>query len=68
MSPTAGSREFVMDRIKALKAKLAAREGKAEFAKNCEALRAEIARLEGSGPLAEFLKENAPEAGEGGQE
>jgi hypothetical protein len=34
------------ERIQALKRKLAAREGKKEFAKNCEDLRAEIARLE----------------------
>lgn len=35
-------------RLEALRAKLAAREGKAEYAKNCEAIRAEIARLENS--------------------
>lgn len=35
-----------MARIDALKRKLAARQGKAEFRDNCNALRAEIARLE----------------------
>lgn len=33
-------------RIEALKRKLAARQGKAEFKQNCEELKAEIARLE----------------------
>ncbi len=37
-------------RIEQLKAKLAAREGQAGYKKNCEALRLEIARLEGSEP------------------
>lgn len=49
-------------RIDALKRKLAAREGKAEFKLNCEALRAEIARLEGEAAkgaaLHEFIAEN----------
>lgn len=35
-----------MTRLEALKAKLAAREGKSEYKKNCEAIREEIARLE----------------------
>ena len=34
------------DRLASLKRKLKAREGKKEFEKNCEELRAEIARLE----------------------
>lgn len=38
------------DRIEALRRKLAAREGKPEFKHNCEALREEIARLEGAAP------------------
>lgn len=38
-----------MARIDALKRKLAAREGKAEFKENCDQIRAEIARLEQSG-------------------
>jgi hypothetical protein len=50
-----------MARIDALKRKLAAREGNAEFTENCEALRAEIARLESNGDLAEFVKSNGPE-------
>lgn len=33
-------------RLAALRKKLAAREGKSEYAKNCEAIREEIARLE----------------------
>ncbi len=33
-------------RLIALRKKLAAREGKSEYTKNCEALREEIARLE----------------------
>lgn len=36
-----------MTYLETLKAKLAAREGKAEYKKNCEELRKEIARLEG---------------------
>lgn len=36
----------VPQRIAALKAKLAARDGKAEYKENCAAIRAEIARLE----------------------
>lgn len=36
-----------MTRLEALKQKLAAREGKSEFKKNCEEIRKEIARLEG---------------------
>lgn len=39
-------RELAMARIDDLKRKLAARDGKAEYAKNCEELRVEIARLE----------------------
>lgn len=35
-----------MTRLDALKQKLAAREGKSEYKKNCEAIREEIARLE----------------------
>lgn len=35
-----------MDRLEQLKAKLAAREAMPEYKVNCEALRAEIARLE----------------------
>jgi uncharacterized coiled-coil DUF342 family protein len=38
-----------MARIDDLKRKLAARDGKVEYAKNCEELRAEIARLEAAG-------------------
>lgn len=34
-------------RVALLKRRLKAREGKKEYEKNCEALRAEIARLEG---------------------
>lgn len=34
------------DRLASLKKKLAARDGKSEYKKNCEALREEIARLE----------------------
>jgi hypothetical protein len=34
------------ERLASLRKKLAAREGKSEYAKNCEKLRAEIARLE----------------------
>jgi hypothetical protein len=34
-------------RLASLRAKLKAREGKKEYEKNCEALREEIARLEG---------------------
>jgi hypothetical protein len=49
MSPLS-SKEFDMTRLEALKRKLAAREGKAEFKENCEALRAEIARLEVAEP------------------
>jgi hypothetical protein len=49
-------------RIEALKRKLKAREGKKEFEKNCEEIRAEIARLEtgiAKGvALDEFLSEN----------
>lgn len=41
-----------MSRLDALKRKLAAREGKAEFKSNCEELRAEIARLEAKPPVA----------------
>lgn len=57
-----------MDRLKALKSKLAARDGKSEFKENCGTLRAEIARLESSGPLAEFVRENGPEASSGERE
>jgi hypothetical protein len=35
------------ERLASLRRKLAAREGKKEFSKNCDALREEIARLEG---------------------
>lgn len=35
-----------MTRLEQLKRKLKAREGKAEYVRNCEELRAEIARLE----------------------
>jgi hypothetical protein len=34
------------DRMASLRKKLAAREGKKEFAKNCDAIRAEISKLE----------------------
>jgi hypothetical protein len=68
MSLKAGPEEFTMARLDALKRKLAAREGKAEFVENCEHLRAEIARLESSGPLAEFVRENGPEASSGERE
>lgn len=34
------------ERMASLRRKLAAREGKKEFAKNCEEIRAELARLE----------------------
>lgn len=37
-----------MTRLEVLKQKLAAREGKSEFKKNCEEIRKEIARLEGN--------------------
>lgn len=40
--------DFMPARLAALKAKLAAREGKKEFAANVAALKAEIARLEAS--------------------
>lgn len=39
-----------MTRLEILKAKLAAREGKSEYAKNCEEIRKEIARLEKKTP------------------
>jgi hypothetical protein len=35
------------ERLASLRKKLAARDGKKEYAKNCDAIRAEIARLEG---------------------
>lgn len=38
------------DRIAALKAKLAAREGKPEYRSNVDALKAEIAKLEAERP------------------
>jgi hypothetical protein len=53
-----------MARIDALKRKLAAREGKPEFTENCEALRAEIARLESGSPLDKFVHENSDKPGE----
>jgi hypothetical protein len=59
-----GNGNFVMARIDALKRKLAAREGKPEFSENCEALRAEIARLESGSPLDKFIHENSDKPGE----
>lgn len=51
--------EFNMARIDALKRKLAAREGKAEFKENCDELRAEIARLDPESDLARFVRDQA---------
>lgn len=54
-------------RIASLKAKLAAREGKKEYTENCEAIRAEIARLEAVtiAPLAsEGQSGNSPQGGD----
>lgn len=54
----------VPQRIANLKAKLKARDGKKEFAKNCEDIRAEIARLEAVSAnkeaLAEFVASEGP--------
>lgn len=51
-------------RIASLKAKLKAREGKAEYKENCKALRAEIARLESVSMNREALEQFvAEEAG-----
>jgi hypothetical protein len=44
-------------RIVDLKRKLKARDGKKEYKENCDALRAEIARLEGISTTREALKE-----------
>lgn len=41
-------------RLASLRKKLKAREGKAEYVKNCEVLRAEIARLEKAAAGPEF--------------
>lgn len=55
-------------RITELKAKLKAREGKSEYKKNCEAIRAEIARLEAvtanKSALAEFIESEGAVASE----
>ena len=57
-------------RIAALKRKLAAREGKAEFKQNCEAIREEIERLERAtqsrANLQEFVRDNAGVEAEAG--
>jgi len=47
----------ISQRIAALKVKLKAREGKTEFQENCEAIRAEIERLEGATKRREVLEE-----------
>jgi hypothetical protein len=56
----------VPQRIATLKAKLAARDGKAEYKENCKAIRAEIERLEtvtaSRDALVEFIDEQAPVA------
>lgn len=53
----------VPNRIAALKAKLKARSGKAEYKENCEHIKAEIARLEAltanREALEEFIAEEA---------
>lgn len=49
----------VPQRIAALKAKLRAREGKAEYKENCEALKREIARLENVSASKQALEEFA---------
>ena len=46
-----------VERIEELKRKLAARSGKKEYAKNCEALRAAIARLEGKPAVASQVED-----------
>lgn len=55
-------------RIASLKAKLAAREGKSEYKKNSDAIRAEIARLEAvtanKSALAEFIESEGAVASE----
>lgn len=49
----------VPQRIASLKAKLKAREGKAEYKENCEALKREITRLESVSANREALEEFA---------
>lgn len=53
----------IPNRIASLKAKLKARTGKAEYKENCEAIKAEIARLENVSvnrdALDEFIAEEA---------
>lgn len=50
-----------MTRLEALKAKLAAREGKSEYKKNCEEIRKEIARLEARAAFSDDVDPADPE-------